>query len=777
MRSSLRVSMLASVIGVVLVGAAWSPDVARAGEAQTVEQRESYIVKFAEPGLLYYRGGIGELRGTAPAGEGFGVDSDSVASIAYKEYLLDTQDTYKAAMSAKIGRPVAATHEYVAAYNGVAMMLTAGEAAKLRTVPGVVEVKLAGEEHLHTYRGPSFIGADTVWNGTNVPPGLGGGSRGQGVVIAVLDSGMNSDHPSFANDASCGFNAGNPKTLSSRDCSTSAAGVCSGPTPEDTNGHGSHTASTSGGNTLTSASVPPPPLPSGFTSISGVAPCAQVRAYKVCPGATCPGADIQAGMQNAILDGVDVINFSISGGTSPWSDNDRVKLDAVNAGIFVAASAGNTRAATPDPVGAVNHLGPWVTTVAASSHDDNTVIPGLLTATGTMTPPPANTQNVRLGATSTSSGTAASNLVLRHSLANPIGCTPVPPAPPGPAFPPGFFNGAIALISRGSCTFEEKVLNAQAAGANMAILYNNVAGAFNPGLGTATLSTYTLLQAEGQAFVDYFVANAANPTTVNFAPASKQGDVLADFSLRGPSTLVSVTKPDITAPGTSILAAVADPANYGFIGGTSMSSPHIAGAAALIRSVQTAWSPTEVRSAMMLTAFRAGTRENGTTPWDADDVGSGRIDLTKAVRAGLLMNETFSNYLAANPAANPPGNPATLNLPSMRNVACGATCAWTRTMKNALTVPTTWNVTVETPAGMTLAVVPNTFSFTGQGPTTIGHLFRSSFEDAPPVETQALVITATPTAPLTSMTFARVIFTEADGRAPQSSMYVAIRTP
>ncbi len=774
MRSSLRVSMLASVIGAVLVGSFSLPQVSSAAEGQSIAQRESYIVKFAEPGLLYYKGGIEGLQATAPKDEGQGLDSTSRAANEYKAYLGSKQEAYESAIGARLGRPVTATHEYIAAYNGVAMLLTAEEANRISTLPGVIEVRRAGMEQLDTFRGPDFIGANTIWNGANVPPGLGT-SRGQGVVIGVLDTGINTDHPSFANSASCGFTAANPKLLSARDCGAATAGVCNGAVPEDSDGHGSHTASTAGGNVLTSASVPPPPIPAGFTSISGVAPCAQVRAYKVCVPSGCPGADIQAGMQNAILDGVDVVNFSISGGTNPWNDNDRIKLDAVNAGIFVAASAGNTRAATPNPIGAVNHLGPWVTTVAASSHDQNVVLPSALSATGTLLPLPPATQNIVPGAASTAGGPGGS-LTLRFNAANPIGCTPVPPAT-GPAFPPGFFTGAIALISRGTCPFDEKVNNAAAAGAIHAFLYNNAAGSFSPALPTATLSTYTLLQTEGEALRDYFLANGANATTVSFSPSAAQGDVIAGFSLRGPSALVSMTKPDITGPGTSILAASSDPNNYATIGGTSMSSPHLAGAAALVRSVQTAWSPSEVRSAMMLTAVRAGTRENGTTPWDADDVGSGRIDLTKAVRAGLLMDETFANYLAANPSAVPPGNPATLNTPSMRNVACAASCNWTRTMKNALVVPTTWNVTVEAPTGVTLTALPASFSFTGQGVTTPGHLFRGGFEDGVPQEVQQIVVTATPTQTLTNMTFARVIFTEANGRAPQSSMYVAIKSP
>ncbi len=91
---------------------------------------------------------------------------------------------------------------------------------------------------------------------------------------------------------------------------------------------------------------------------------------KFAPTNSCPGANITAGINSVLLHGdVDVMNFSISGGTAPWTDNDRRFLDLVNAGIVVSASAGNTSASVPNPVGQVNHRGPWVMTVAASTKD------------------------------------------------------------------------------------------------------------------------------------------------------------------------------------------------------------------------------------------------------------------------------------------------------------------------------------------------------------------------------------------------------------------------
>ena len=227
------------------------------------------------------------------------------------------------------------------------------------------------------------------------------------------------------------------------------------------------------GNSIDETASPSPTIPGSFTDMSGVAPCAHVRSYKVCSTSSCAGADIQAGLNSVLIHGdPDSVNYSISGGTNPWTDFDRIKLDIVDAGIFVAASAGNTSLSITDPVGQVNHRGPWVMSVAASTRDTN------------------------------DSGGAA------------------------------------------------------------------------------------------------------------------QGDVLAGFSFRGPtpSPLQDLQKPNITGPGVNIYAAV--PGGYDFISGTSMSGPHIAGAGLLVAQANPDWTATEIKSAIEMTAFKDGFKENGSTSWD-----------------------------------------------------------------------------------------------------------------------------------------------------------------
>ncbi|HSX58571.1 MAG TPA: choice-of-anchor J domain-containing protein, partial [Tahibacter sp.] len=277
-----------------------------------------------------------------------------------------------------------------------------------------------------------------------------------------------------------------------------------------------------------------------------------------------------------------------------------------------------------------------------------------------------------------------------------------------------------------------------------------------------TAPAYSVAQAAGDAIRDFVAANPST-ATMSFDP-NKLGDVLADFSLRGPVPAAgNVTKPDITGPGVHIYAAVADPANYGYMSGTSMSSPHLAGAAALVRAAKPTWTPMEVKSALQLTARVEGFDDDGTSPWNPDDVGNGRVDLTRAIKAALTMNETHANFVAANPSG---GTIAakTLNLPSMRDAACNGSCAFTRTVKSTVASGTTWTATYVpmvatgapavtiTPASFTVVGggtqaltvdVAMGYGATGTVPMTFGHVVLTPGDNTLPVERLTLSVAGT----------------------------------
>ena len=207
------------------------------------------LIEFSEPGLL--------RRQEHTSGERFRADTPQAR--ADLEQLKAEQAVHVQAIASAIGRQPVVTHHFMVTHSGIATRLTPEEAQIVRMMPGVASVERERVYEMDTFRTPFFIGADKIWDGTAVPGGVG--TRGQGIVIAGLDSGLIPTHPSFVNDASCGHGVGGApnKLLSSLDCSTTdGAGLCNGPNPNDTNGHGSHTNSTSGGNVVPTSAVPPP---------------------------------------------------------------------------------------------------------------------------------------------------------------------------------------------------------------------------------------------------------------------------------------------------------------------------------------------------------------------------------------------------------------------------------------------------------------------------------------------------------------------------------------
>jgi len=727
-----------------------------------------YLVQFEGGGVL-------DQRGLSRSAQQLNPESATFRQI--RDEIQAQQTAQIQAISSTLGRELEVSHYFLVSQNGIGTRLTPTEAETVRSLAGIASVERERVYELNTYRGPEFIGADSIWSGSSVPDGSS--LRGEGMIVAMLDTGVNTDHPSYANDSACPHGGANPdKLIAALDCSsTDMTGRCNGPDPEDTDGHGSHTASTVVGNTLDETATPPPMIPDPFTEMSGVAPCAHIRAYKVCPGTSCPGFDINAGMDTVLLDGdVEAMNFSISGGTNPWADNDRRKLDLVASGVFVAASAGNTGDATPDPVGEVNHRGPWVMSVAASTRDGD--FNGAMSLTGPGTPP-ATTQNVAMdrGSDSPLGDPLTDHSITRDPDQNAgfEGCN----APDGVPFPTDFFVGSVALIQRGGCTFTEKINNAASAGADMVVIWNNVDGALSMATpGQADIPAYSISLAEGQAVADFIDANPGT-TTMDFNLIPVTADVLAGFSLRGPTPapLQDLQKPNITAPGVDIYAARADGEEYGFLSGTSMSSPHAAGAAVLVRQAQPDWSPMEVKSALQMTAVKNGFDDDGTSPWDWDDVGSGRVDLTEAALAGLVMDETFANFLAADPSSG--GDVKTLNLPSVRNVDCSPSCTWTRTLSSAQDFATSWTVSTQVvTGGLTIDVTPSTFSLL---PSDSDVLLIDSAEDTPPgtaVSTLVpveITVSGVPTGG--DITFGSVDFTETGGLTPDAHITIAVSAP
>lgn len=684
-----------------------------------------YIVQLADPAVATYEGGIQGLAATSPRATGARrLDVNSTDSKAYRQYLRDRQDSFVANCEQSLGHTLNIKFDYQHAFNGMAVELTAEEVATVAALPDVKRVSKERFEVPDTDAGPQWIGAPRIWNG---PLANGAMSRGEGIVIAVLDTGVNHDHPSFADVGGDGYDHTNPlgsgnyvpgsycDTVDPSFCNDKvigAWGLVAGPddptSPEDSDGHGSHTASTAGGNTTPGATMFAPTT-SLTRNISGVAPHANLIIYDVCID-SCPGSALIAAVEQVVIDaatlpdGIHALNYSISGGGNPY--NDAVELGFLNAtaaGVFVSTSAGNNG---PGPA-TTGHNSPWVSATAAMTH--NRSLDNSLVELSSDADPLADISG--LGFTSAYGPAPIINSAdLEAAFPGSTLCGLGALGDFNPPWPPGTFNGEIVACTRGTFGRVEKGANVLAAGAGGYILMDNGAGL----VGDAhVLPGVHITQADGATLAAWLAANTNPAGTIDGATLNldfANGDIMAGFSSRGPNSSINIIKPDTGAPGVDVFAAertdgVTPSPEYQFLSGTSMASPHNAGSAALLSAVHPDWSPYAIKSALMMTAKRFGNlKEDGVTPTDHFDVGAGRIDLPKAADAGLILDETPANFLAADPNAG--GDPKTLNIASMQDDTCVGECSWTRTVTNVSGQHSRYQIRTEGPEGLSLRTVP-----------------------------------------------------------------------
>jgi subtilisin family serine protease len=630
--------------------------------------------------------------------------------------------------------------------------------------------------------GQLYVRFDTAANPNGEARGDIAGYRGEGVVVGIIDSGINTTHPSFAAAGGDGYRhlnplgAGNykgacdPANLPSQangnpsgynpaiQCNdkligawtfaaTAPVGSPAGePSPNDSDGHGSHTASTAAGNVVLDSNVGGMP----YGRIAGVAPHANIIAYDVCGfinngaySANCPSAALVAAVEQAVRDQVDVINYSISGGASPWTDPvEQAFLAARAAGVVVSASAGNSG---PD-AGTVAHVSPWLLSVAAATH--NRRLQNQLTdfAGGAALP-------TITGAGFSAALTANTAVVYAGSPA--IGNALCGPFTAGQA---ALVAGKVVVCDRGTYGRVEKAQNVQAAGGAGYVLAN-AANGNSLSADVFPIPGVHITYNDGVA-LKAWVAAASSPTA-RISGTSKDlsasnGDVMASFSSRGPALGAGTftLKPDIAAPGVDVFAAYENDGvgapDYGILSGTSMAAPHVAGAAALVAGLNPSWTPGQIQSALMTTALDALRKEDGVTPATPFDSGAGRVRVDLAAMAGLVLDETRANFNAANPASG--GDPRTLNTPSMADPGCIVTCTWTRTVRNTFNAPATWTATTSD-AGLTVS--PSSF--------TLG-----------PGASQTLTITLSAAGKRSGSTFFGRVTLSADGDiAPDAALPVA----
>jgi minor extracellular serine protease Vpr len=467
-------------------------------------------------------------------------------------------------------------------FNGLTVRATEREAAKIRGLAGVravyrdLKVTLGDQEVppgnvTELITALAQTGADVAQSALRL--------TGRGVRVAVIDTGVDYDHPDLGGGFGPGFRVERGFDFVGDAFNNDTVDTPSpDPDPDDCNGHGTHVAGIIGAN----------------GGLKGVAPEVTLHAYRVfgCDGTTTSEIMLDA-MELAARNGVDVVNMSI-GAALQWPQYPTAQAAdrLVRLGIVVVSSAGNDGGlglyATSAPgvgrdVIGVASFDNTDTNFIAFSLSPGDLLMGYTPATGA---PPAPTSGAfPMARTGTAAATADA-------------CSPLPA---------GSLTGTVVLIRRGTCTFYQKAFNAQAAGAAGVVLYNNAPGFLTPTVaGTPAITVPVVMVTQGQgAIIDTRLADGFVTLTWTDRVATEPNptaNLISSFSSYGPAADLSF-KPDIGAPGGIIRSTLPlEQGGYGPLSGTSMASPHVAGAVALLLEARPHLSPREVQARLQNSA-------------------------------------------------------------------------------------------------------------------------------------------------------------------------------
>ena len=677
-------------------------------------------------------------------------------------------------------------YSYSYTFNGMAVMLTPKEAERMRLRKGVTRVWEDRRRSVATSDSPAFLGLLDADGGLYSDQGL----TGEGIIIGIIDSGIAPGHPSMSDreqirkiprlcrstwseesllgrwlcskyrepgkltydqppddwrgvcETGEGFNEQdcNNKLIGARFFragfeATSDIDPNEFNSPADADGHGTHVASIAAGN-LVEANI----YGRQIGRIRGMAPRARVAIYKACwltPGATrasCSSADLQKAIEMAVIDGVDVISYSIGDRDFSLSDpEDLALLTAADAGIVSAVAAGNDGpglATVQSP-----SVAPWVISVGATSRAGNRIAEGMRINQPESIARDYESREASFTPTLIQRGPLTGALFLSNdgeslTLDNAIGtvydaCS-------------GLLNGDelsgnIALIQRGGCDFDLKISNAQDAGAVAAVVFNNdiellvMAGSSNG----VSIPAIMIGQADGQLIRDKLLAGDAVEITLDksiFVSFEDTGNVLSAFSGRGPDP--SFLKPDLVAPGVQILGGqTPDVANgyrgerFQYLSGTSQAAPHVAGIAALLKEAHPDWSAAEIKSALMTTARQNILLDDRSLDVSPFDIGAGHMVPNAAFDPGLLYDtatEEYDAFLCGIGEArislgecvllelqDYSERPEDINLPSIAINNLITETVVTRRVRNT-GGPTQFQVELDVPDGISIEVTPDT---------------------------------------------------------------------
>jgi minor extracellular serine protease Vpr len=664
---------------------------------------------------------------TKPAvGKNLDFNSNTVRS--YRAQLNAGRNDFKRWLRANAPR-AKVTSEYDISLNAVAVQLNGTSLATIAAAPMVQSAEYNALYHPNLSQSHFIVNADPAWAAAG-----GRANAGAGIKIGDIDTGIDNTHP-FFDPTGFSYPSGFPKCDAADSNSHHQDQDCKYVSPKvivakvfynktnQTNfdaqaiqDHGTHTAGIAAGifNPTLNAVV------NGvmINSMSGMAPGAFLGNYNVFPGdvTNARSEDILNAVDAAIEDGMDVLNLSLGGGChkkgSTCGNNDLLAIgldNAVDAGLSVAVAAGNSGPG-PNTVESPGRARK-VITVAASTNQHFVGEPFTYPSGGGTTIGAAVGDFPPLAA-------GSFNLFFNSEL---TACTSVDPGA----------SGNVVVVDRGGCTFSTKVRNAIAAGAIGVVVINNVAGdpisMAKDGGGGDNLPAVMIGENEGAAL------RAANPpdasTTAIFQEfITPNKDILAGFSSMGPTNVDVAIKPDVTSVGVNVLSSITcvgkgpgcpgDGSGWAFFQGTSMSTPHIAGSAAVLKDLHSTWLPAQIKSALVNRADLVikdaitGTHDVGPTAQ-----GAGRENLGVAANGTTWMDPASASFGKVTV-----GNPTSLNITLSNPTASAQTYAVTVTKFTPSTfggtVPSVFDAGVLS-SGDTRITVPASVNVPANGSTTL----------------------------------------------------------
>lgn len=693
-RQSLSTLIIAAMaaFGLAMAGTSAAAPNDDSAVAQATQDTSSALVQLNGDPLSTYTK-------TKPA-QGKKVDFNSNTVKSYRAQLSALRNDYKAWLRANVPQ-AKVTGEFDISLNAVAVQLNGATLAQVAAGP---QVKHAEYEGL--YR-PSFSDPDLAIIKAKQAWAVGGtNGKGDGVKIAIVDTGIDTTHPCFSD---AGYSP--QQQLGDHSFTNNkviVAKVFNNKTPgqkytaEALQDHGTHVAGTAACNENTPAPV------DGVTTydMSGVAPRALLGNYNVFPGdvANARSEDIVNALEAAYADGFDVANMSLGGLHGPlgvsghlgFQDLLTIAVDNLDvANMVIAVAAGNS--------------GPGHNTIESPGSAARALTAGASTVGHFIGAPVTVNGNTFAAATGDFALVSADLTAPLGVTSDGVGglslaCSALPS-----------LTGKIALVSRGTCSFSMKISNAQNAGAVAVLVANNVFG--DPTAmgqdGTPnqpTIPAYMVSRADGGALAGADGAATTIGATLTYLQTGND-DFMAGFSSQGPTEVDFRVKPDVVAPGVSVLSSIphqfcdALPAVgcFAFFQGTSMATPHLAGSAAVVRGQHPTWTAAQVRSAVVNTADTGVLKSanTGAPVSDVNLIGSGRENLLAAVGAGPAMDPVSVSF-----GAVPSGS--------------GQTTTFNVTVTNLSAAAATWPVAVGAGGGgVAYSVSPSSVSLAPAASTVV----------------------------------------------------------